>query len=453
MISPRSLSFRLLAGAMVWIAVALVVAGLALSQIFEDHLRDQVARRMEATLNQLAANLEVGGDNRLHLVAQLSAPQFQKPYSGLYWQVQAASGDVLLRSRSLWDTDLTLPEDTLLDGEIHRHPLTGPEDAALNGYERAVTLPEYDKRLRLVVAEDAAVLEDALAGFQRTLALSLGVLGLGLAGAAVAQVAGGLRPLYRLQRALGAVREGRERRLAGDYPDEIQPLVQDLNAVLDQNEAVIARARTQAGNLAHSLKTPLAVLSNEVSELKSAGYEEPARRLSEQAKLMQRQVDYHLMRARAAASVKVPGMRTDVEQTLGRLVRTMGKIYGARSLDIICESEGVPAFRGERQDFEEMVGNLLDNACKWANSEVQVQACRTGGGQVTIRIDDDGPGLPAERRAEVFDRGRRLDEQVVGSGLGLTVVAELADLYGGSIRLADSPLGGLRAVLTLPAVD
>ncbi|RDD62780.1 ATP-binding protein [Ferruginivarius sediminum] len=451
MIFPRSLSFRLLAGAVVWVTIALVVAGVALSRLFENHLEDQEARRFEVTLNQLAANLAVGDKGGIELTARLSEPQFQRPYSGLYWQVETARGEILLRSRSLWDRVLALPRDTLLDGEIHRHRLTGPDNMPLRVYERSVTLPRRQGRLRLAVGENATVLEGALAGFRRTLALSLGVLGLGLAGAAGVQVAGGLRPLRRLRNALGRVRSGRARRLEGRYPDEIQPLVDNLNAVLDQNEEVVARARTQAGNLAHSLKTPLAVLSNEAVALHDGDKDELARRIGEQVQLMQRRVDYHLVRARAAASVRVPGVRTDVREALEGLVRTMRKIYEARGINIDSELEYAPAFRGERQDFDEMAGNLLDNACKWATGEVRVHADATSDGHLAVWIDDDGPGLPEVRRAEVFSRGRRLDEGVAGSGLGLAVVAELAELYGGTVHLEDSPLGGVRAVLSLPA--
>lgn len=451
MIQPRSLSFRLIAGAVLWIALALVVAGVLLIQIFEDHLREQFARRVEATLNQLAANLETTQDGALTLASPLSAPQFDTPYSGLYWQVEAPDGRVLMRSRSLWDRELDLPPDTLLDGDLHRHRLSGPDDAPVIAYERSVRLPGRDGRLRLAVAENAAVLQGAVTEFRSALIGSLAVLGLGLALAAALQVAGGLRPLWRMRQALGEVRAGRAHRLAGSYPAELAPLVHDLNTVLDQNEQVVARARTQAGNLAHSLKTPLAVLSNEATALEAEGHDELAGRITEQTRLMQRQVDYHLAHARAAASAGVPGIRTDAGAALERLARTMRKIYAARGIAVACDVGAAPDFAGERQDFDEMVGNLLDNACKWARSEVRVQAAADADGRLVIRIGDDGPGLPAGRRSQAFDRGRRLDESVTGSGLGLTVVAELADLYGGAARLDDSPLGGLRSILVLPA--
>jgi len=197
----------------------------------------------------------------------------------------------------------------------------------------------------------------------------------------------------------------------------------------------------------------LAVLANEAADVARAGEDEPARRIREQTELMQRQVDYHLARARAAASARVPGVRTEVAASLDRLARTLRTIHAARGLTIACAVDEAPCFRGERQDFDEMAGNLLDNACKWARREVRVSARATDPGRLAVVVDDDGPGLPPARRAEVFDRGRRLDEAVAGSGLGLTIAAELAELYDGGIELADSPLGGLRAVLTLPAAS
>ncbi|WP_200372057.1 sensor histidine kinase [Rhodovibrio salinarum] len=451
-VRPGSLSFRLLLGAMLWIALALVVTGVVLTRIFAAHIEDQFAQRQEALLNQLAANLEVGPQDSLTLTGSLSPPQFERPYSGTYWQVQASDGEVLLRSRSLWDAALPLPSDTLLNGQVHRHRLTGPGEAALIAYERAVRLPGRDDQLRLVVARDAVVLDTAVQRFARVLTVSLSVLGLGLIAAAGAQIAGGLRPLGRLRRALGEVRAGRAQRLEGTYPAEIQPLVTDLNAVLQRNATVVEQARTQAGNLAHGLKTPLSVLSNEAAVLENTGQAAFAARIAEQTRIMQRQIDYHLARARVAATVDVPGSRADAQAALQRLARTMSKLYAAKQLSVEADGHTVPAFRGDRQDLEEMLGNLVDNACKWAHAQVRLSARPAATeGWLVIAVDDDGPGLPEDQRMAVFDRGRRLDTRVDGSGLGLAIVVELAELYGGTVALGDSDLGGLCATLTLPA--
>jgi signal transduction histidine kinase len=448
---PGSLSFRLLAGALLWIALALAASDVLLTRIFRDRVEEQFTLRVEATLDRLAADLEAGSDGGLTLTARPADPDFRKPYSGLYWQVSAAGGAVRLRSRSLWDAALDLPADTLLDGELHRHRLDGPAGQTVIAYERAVTLPGRAGRLRLVVAEDASALAAAVADFRRALTWSLTVLGVGLLAAALLQVLGGLRPLQRLRRALARVRAGRAQRLEGRYPDEIAPVVHDLNAVLAQNEEVVARARTQAGNLAHGLKTPIAVLHNEADRLAAEGRDADARTLREQLDLMQRQVDAHLARARAAAASRVPGTRTALAPVLARLLRTMRTVHAERGLRLTAEATGDLAVRSERQDLEEILGNLLDNACKWAEHQVQVGAAADGTKAVRLHVDDDGPGLPAELRARALERGRRLDERRDGSGLGLTIVAELAELYGGRVDLADSPLGGLRVTVTLPA--
>lgn len=450
MIAPRSLGFRLLAGAVLWIAAALVVAWLALGELFARHVEAQIAGRMEATLNELAAVVATDADGELSTEHPLSEPRFRKPYSGFYWQVSAGDGSPLLRSRSLWDRTLDLPPDALLDGEVHRHRLPGPQGEPVIAFERSVILPARDDPLRLAVALDAAEPASARAKFERTLGLSLAVLGLGLAAAAAGQVTLGLRPLNRLRAGLTAVRAGRSERLEGRYPNEIQPLVDDLNGVLAEHGRVVERARTQAGNLAHSLKTPIAVLENEATALEGRGEAELAERLRRQTAAMRRQIDYNLARARAAAAAEVPGVRTALAPVLDGLARAMRQIHRERGVEIELDVPADLAVRGERQDLEEMAGNLLDNACKWAAQRVRVAAAAADGALV-LTVDDDGPGLAPERRAEVFDRGRRLDEQTAGSGLGLAIVRDLAEPYGGTVELTDSPLGGLRARLTLPA--
>ena len=256
-----------------------------------------------------------------------------------------------------------------------------------------------------------------------------------------------LGPLERLRHSLARVRAGQAARLQGSYPAEIQPLVEEFNGVLDHDAAILERARTQAGNLAHALKTPLAILAN-------AAAREPGelgRLVTEQVGTARRQVDYHLARARAAASAQLPGQRVAVRPLLEGLLRVMGKLHGERGLHLeLLPVRGEAAFRGDVQDFQEMLGNLLDNACKWAASQVQVALESGSDGQLVITIEDDGPGLPEAVRETVLQRGVRADEAMPGSGLGLSIVADLAGLYGGSLNLETSPLGGLKVRLGLP---
>jgi signal transduction histidine kinase len=253
--------------------------------------------------------------------------------------------------------------------------------------------------------------------------------------------------LRQLQRALGAVRNGQAGQIEGRFPVEIQPLVSDFNTVLTENAEVVERARTHAGNLAHALKTPLSVLANAAQGAEG----ELAQLVTEQVETANKQVAYHLTRARAAATLRVPGTRTRVGPVVEGLLRVMGSVHAERNLQL---NFPVPAeeawFRGETQDLQEILGNLLDNACKWARARVDVTITARAGA-VCVDIDDDGPGIAEAVRDEVFTRGVRADEAAPGSGLGLAIVADLVQLYGGQIRLDPSPLGGVRACVTLPA--
>lgn len=459
----RSLRFRLSAGAALWIAVALAVAWVALGDLFQRHVEREFIVALSRHLDQLVANLEnpsggvaardgSGAREREGVTPALSRlmsdPRFRKPYSGLYWQV-ATVDKVLLRSRSLWDTDLLLPSDDVLDGQVHEHVIEGPEGQTLVALERAVTLPTSGLRFRAAVAADRGRLDEVVATFNRTLALSLLILGLGLVAAAAVQVQVGLRPLRFIRRSLGAIRSGRAKRLSGAFPTEVKPLVDDLNALLDHDAEVLERARVQTGNLAHGLKTPLSVLSGEARALAEAG--NPAgRRIGEQIDRMRRQMDYQLARARIAAAGDVLGARTDVGAAVAGLIEVLRRVYGEKGIELRAEVPDDLAFRGERQDLEEMLGNLMDNACKWAGHSVRVSADGLNDERLAINVDDDGPGLAAAEREAAFDRGRRLDEGVAGSGLGLAIVRDLAELYGGSITLDEAPIGGLRARLVLP---
>ncbi|MFL6236981.1 MAG: sensor histidine kinase [Thermoanaerobaculia bacterium] len=274
---------------------------------------------------------------------------------------------------------------------------------------------------------------------------------------AIAFVVGGMflvrravAPLWSLRASLSSVREGRSQRIEGDYPTEVQPLVNDLNGLLEDRERAVARALATAGDLAHGLKTPLAVLTQEAERAGAAGHHDLAATLGQMAERMQRQVDYHLARARATASARATlGLRCSVLPSVEGLVRTMRRLHAGRELRIDAEVSPAHEIRGRREDLDEMLGNLLDNACKWARSRVVISSA-IDHGELSISVDDDGPGLDPSMRAQVLRRGARADQQVPGSGLGLAIVSDLAELYGGSVTLETSPLGGTRARLQLP---
>jgi len=259
-----------------------------------------------------------------------------------------------------------------------------------------------------------------------------------------------LVPFDRIRRRLSEVRDGTERQLSGAYPSEVQPLVDDLNALLEHRERAVARAVSKAGDLAHGLKTPLAVLAQEAERTEAAGHHDLAATMSQQVERMRRQIDYHLAHARAAASGATPGARCSIVASVEGLSRTLLRIHESRGIAIDVNIAGDHCVRGQREDLDEMLGNLLDNACKWAKSRVAIDASSSGAA-VVVTVDDDGPGLEASMRDLVLQRGVRADEAAPGSGLGLAIVRDLAELYGGSISLGAAPMGGLRATLQLPA--
>jgi len=441
-----SLGLRLLTLAVVWVTLALALAGWLLTDIFRSHAEAELARHAELHLDELTVALHPDTDGRVAVSRDLSDPRFQRPLSGLYWQVADDQG-VALRSRSLWDQQLR-PDGTVPDdGALHRRTAAGPEGEALLVWSRRVRLPDSESPVEVSVAATTADLTAATRRFAEVLALSLGILALGLLGAALLQVRLGLVPLDRLRRALADLRAGRSTRLVGAFPSEVQPLADDLNQLLADNAEMVERARTQAGNLAHALKTPLTIIANSAATLS-----DPAESalIQAEAERMRRQIDRHLTRARAAAMAKRAGLRTPVLATLRPLARTIARLHPDRDIAVALSGDEALSFRGEAQDLAEMAGNLLDNAAKWCQGRVTLSVTEDGVERLLMIIQDDGPGIPAAERAAVLTRGVRLDEAVPGSGLGLAIVDDLARLYGGDLTLDQADGGGLRAVLSLP---
>ena len=440
-----TIAFRLIAGAALWLGLALIVSGFVLAGLFVDHVERGFDRRISILLESLVAVAEISAEGDLVITDPPGEPRFRQPYSGWYWQVGSA-GLVLRRSPSLWDDFLTIPTDAAKRSD--RDEIDGPRGHRLRVLERAITLPGSKEEFDFVVAADAAELEAEIRPFTVTLAWSLGALWAGLIAAAVIQVRFGLRPMRRIRAALSEVRAGRDDRLHGEFPAEVRPLVDELNAHLGQIDDVVARARTHVGNLAHALKTPLSVLSNEAERSEGT----LAETVSRQTDAMARRVDHYLVRARTAASAGRIGARTDVEPILDDLGRTLQRIHASRGVTIDIDCPGDLVFRGDQQDLEEIIGNLLDNACKWASRNIRVHATPEGA-SFRLAIEDDGPGLPADDRNRAFTRGDRLDETVPGSGLGLSIVREIAELYGGGAELGASELGGLKVEIVLPAAE
>lgn len=441
-----SLQRRLLAAAAALILAALVVAGLAIGLILHRFVRGQIDSRLDSQLVAIAASLHRGPDG-LSVGRNLDGPPFDRSRAGWYWQVR--QGDATLRSGSLEGRDLTLP------ALPHPGPRAGdprPADGTDPWGEplilRVLTLesePPAGPAI-LVASAPAAALNGPLSEAARVLALALGVLGLCLMAGTVVQVRLGLRPLERLRRDLADIRTGRRDRVPGKQPSEILPLAAEVNALLDQNAANLDRARTHVANLAHGLKTPLATLALALGDRRR----DADGTLGALVGSMDRQVRHHLRRARAAALEGGTRQRTDLAAHVADLRTTFLRLYADKAPALAIEiAPGLNA-ACDGQDVDEMLGNLIDNACQWCRGTVRVSGA-VADGHALVTVEDDGPGLDAAAIAQVLRRGQRLDETVPGNGFGLSITTELAELYGGGLQLDRSPLGGLRARLRLPA--
>jgi len=454
----NSLALRLFLSATAVTVVILLITGVVLSSLYRDGVERSFDRRLDVYLKTLVAEVSAPEDTE-KLPQALSEPLFDLPLSGWYWQTTKLSGSKpeVKSSRSLWDGGLPHLDDlhvsTGPDGTRKRY-VAGPEDQRLRLVERTVDLGEEGRYL-VAVAGDAQEVEDEAQSFDRALVFTFGILAAALLLTTMFQVRFGLAPLKRISASLAAIRAGTAERLEGKFPEEIAPLARETNALIDANREIVERARTHVGNLAHALKTPLSVIVNEAV---ARGDDPLAVKVREQTDVMRDQVQHHLERARIAAGVTVVGTVTEVGSVVTALARTMEKIHRDRGIAIDIEATPVTKFRGEKQDLEEMVGNLVDNACKWAQSRVAIEVLAgraEGAASRTLRVvvDDDGPGLnPGQReRIQVPRRGNRLDETKPGTGLGLSIVTDLAALYGGALTLGTAPIGGLRAELVLPA--
>lgn len=448
-----SIAQRLFASAAFWSVLILMLAGVALTTVYRGATERALDERLGVYLKAIVADIVAPGEDGKLVPGQLGEPQFELARSGWYWQVTRLDVEhVELRaSRSLFAARLPrLPPAEAGAGGERRGYVAGPDERRLRLLERDIDVGD-EGRFLVQVAADSVEIDGQVRRFEWALGLTFAALGLALVGTAALQVRYGLEPLRKLREGVTAIRRGEDDRIHGDFPVDIAPLADELNLLVAANREVVDRARTQVGNLAHALKTPISVILNE-ARTSEAPFADKVR---EQADVMTRQVGYYLDRARAAARAGSVGVSTEIEPVAAALVRMFEKIHrdDGRTFTLAV-AEGL-RFRGEKQDLEEMLGNLVDNAGKWAASHVAILAAPAPGDEerrfLALTVDDDGPGLAPDQRAEATKRGRRLDETKPGSGLGLSIVTELAGLYGGALKLDDSPLGGLRARLILPA--
>ena len=443
----NSLSFRLAASAATVSMVLLVAAGLLLGYLFREAVERNFDARLQAVLDGLLASIELDAGENLTITGAIADTRFKLPLSGWYWQVKALGGrqaremvsDSLLEQRLDLGDLAASPRDKTGVARIY---LSDSEGTRLRAIEQRYTLFGSKDRFSFIVAGNFDELRAEISAFENALFVVLGLLGIGLLIAVMVQVRYALRPLRLLQDELTSIRRGTTETLHEHYPLEIEPVAHELNLLIKSNTEVVERARTQVGNLAHALKTPLSVLANE-ADSNSASLAEKVR---QQTRVMRDQVSMYLDRARRAARARSIGTSTDPKQVVDALVRTLLKIHADKHVTVEIDCPSGIKFRGERQDFEEMLGNLLENAFIWTQSRVEVQvrlaAPESSDGRLWLEISvlDDGPGLPGDKRSQVLERGHRLDETKPGSGLGLSIVSETAAMYNGSITLGKGHL-------------
>jgi signal transduction histidine kinase len=444
----NSLRLRLIAGGIVAILIALTVAGAGLTLLFERHVSRTMADDLDVHLKQLIAGIDVDPQGRLMMIRMPADPRFANPLSGLYWQVSSDDGQVL-RSRSLWDTVLVLPDDSPAPGELHLHETQGPAHAEVLTAERRIALTIGGRQIpvRLAVAVDLARLSAARVAFAKELALGLGLLALVLAIATSVQVMLGLRPLDTLRRGIADIRLGQSGRLPPAAPIEVQPLVEEVNALLDSQEQEIERSRRRAADLAHGLKTPLAAIASDASRLHERGEHAIARDIEAVSEAMSRYVDRELARARLRGGLRRGvGARANLAPLVRSLVETVARTPAGSSIRFETQIDERASLPFDRTDLAEVLGNLLDNAARHAVSRVRITAvCGPAGPMVAI--EDDGKGIAPALRSTALERGARFDRRGEGAGLGLAIVLDVLEAYDWQLDLGSSPLGGLKATI------
>ncbi|PBN43773.1 HAMP domain-containing sensor histidine kinase [Sphingobium sp. D43FB] len=429
--------------AALWISLLLIGGGVALDRVLSDAITRNFDDGMNYVLTAMIAAAEIGPEGEVLFNRELADQRFLEPNSGLYYQV-SAKGHEDWRSRSLWDRALKVPDEHR-DRHLHVYDSKQFPGEDLRIMERTVVLPGSDSRWLFMVGQARSGLDAQIKTLRATLFQSFALLALGLFVLATLQTFYGLRPLRKVRQEIVRMRDGQKSRLTEPMPAEVLPMVEELNALLAHNERQAEEARTHAGNLAHALKTPLTVIMNAAT----AQSPDLGEAVIREATTMRRQVDHHLARARAVGRRGAAQSRAEVWASLTAVERAVQRLYPQARVDM--DGDKGAAVRVERQDLDEMLGNLIENAAKYGGGSVFATVKRAGD-MVEILVEDDGMGIPLEERVRIFDRGVRLDSGKPGTGLGLAIVRDVAEIYGGSVLLEESEdLGGLLARLRLPA--
>lgn len=450
-----SLSRRLLIGAIVWSVIAVVGGIIAMTVSYRAQTIRLLEQELDSTLTTLPRALEILPDGRVVDETEKlpSDVRFGLPLSGRYWAMIAIGEDGAfgqdIRSRSLWDGPLPvsrkIADEALADPGVTKYGnAIGPADERIRLAVRSITVPNRENPILLMAAADREASDEGAQQLRLLLLISMTLLAAGTIITLWVGLRLALRPFRRVQEHIAEIRSGERAKLDGEYPIEVVPLTEELNKLLDNNRAIVERAQTHVGNLAHALKTPLAVLRNEANG--QTPLDNVVRRQTES---MRANVDHYLKRAQAAARAEALGVRTEIKPVVDGIARLLNRLFDASNITVESRVSAGIFVRIEQQDLEEMLGNIMENACKWTKSRVEVSVEEGENAQMKIHVDDNGDGLTPEEMVSAIKRGVRLDETAPGTGLGLSIVADIAEMNGGRLVLAESPLGGLRATIEL----
>ncbi|MGE0053232.1 MAG: sensor histidine kinase [Hyphomicrobium sp.] len=448
MFGKLSLRNRLIAVSTAWIIFGVVIAWFVLSAVFQQHVRKQFEDELFVHIEELERLSDIHGD-KVSLFHNLSDPRYEVLRSGYYWEIQKG-GQVLARSPSMVAGKLVTPPDKPTDSGVHLHVIPGPTGTMLAAEQLHWPTPN-DTPVQYIIGTDERHIEEVISSFNHTLSWALSGFGISMVAAAGLLIAYAMQPMNELHSSLLRVRSGDAKSLEGKFPVEVQPVVDDLNGLLSSTSDLVQRARAQAGNIAHSLKTPLAILTDEAYRIADQGLTASSATILEQCRKMQSHIDYQTTRARVVANRLAPGTWADARENVEEVFNAMRRLHKGRSIEFRNEvPEGI-RLSCDRQDLHEILANLIDNAAKHAKTTVLLRCKEVETpSNIELCVEDDGPGLPPEAYEVVFNIGERWDTQVSGSGLGLAIARDLAQLYSGDISLETSKLGGLAAVLTLP---
>lgn len=444
----NSLALRLFLSASVWILLTLISGGLLLSDIFRESTEKAFDDKLNLFMETLIGSSKIDSTESITVVNPLGDPRFFQPYSGWYWQINKGS-QTLVRSRSMWDQVLTLDKRLIggraqfinsnLQEKKNKKIVTSQK---LNIVQREISFPGFDDPLTFMISGDTEEFEKNIMQFNNILVSSLAILGFGLLLSVYLQVKYGLLPLKKIKNSLFKIRNGDAKKLEDNYPTEVSPLASEINILLEHNEKIVQRAKTHVGNLAHALKTPLTIISNHINATNDQS-------LKPQVELINKNIDRYLNKARSSATGNIVKSKIDVDIVTKKIIKIFRKIYPNLQINLISIDKNL-LIPGNSDDLDEILGNLLENACKWTNEVVELKVLKFSDRSIKFTISDDGPGLPTHRRAEVFARGFRLDEQTPGTGLGLNIVKDTVEQYSGKVWLSESIFNGLEVNVILP---